>query len=160
VRAALRHDGDLGARVAELAAERDALAGELRDGKRAAAAGSLDALVDGAVEVSGVRVLAARVDAEDRDALLQLGDRARDLLGSGVVALAAEWEGKATLLITVTADRVESGLHAGNLVKTVAAVVGGRGGGRPNTAQAGLPGPESVAGALAAVPDAVRDSAG
>jgi len=157
VRTALRHDGDLGARVAELTAERDALARELRDGKRAAAAGSLDALVDGAVEVSGVRVLAARVDAEDRDALLQLGDRARDLLGSGVVALAAEWEGKATLLITVTADRVEAGLHAGNLVKTVAATVGGRGGGRPNTAQAGLPGPDSVAGALAAVPDAVRD---
>ena len=157
VRAALRHDGDLGARAAELTAERDALARRLRDGKRAAAAGSLDALVDGAVEVSGVKVLAARVDAEDRDALLQLGDRARDLLGSGVVALAAEWEGKATLLITVTADRVEAGLHAGNLVRTVAAAVGGRGGGRPNTAQAGLPGPEAIDPALAAMAEAVRE---
>ncbi len=109
------------------------------------------------MEVSGVKVLAARVAAEDRDALLQLGDRARDLLGSGVVALAAEWEGKATLLITVTADRVEAGLHAGNLVRTVAAAVGGRGGGRPNTAQAGLPGPEAIDPALAAMAEAVRE---
>jgi len=160
VRAALRHDGDPAELVTALMAERDALSRELRDSKRATAADSLDALIGSAVDVSGVKVLAARVDAEDRDALLQLGDRARDRLGSGVVALAAEWEGKATLLVTVTADRVEAGLHAGNLVKSVAAAVGGRGGGRPNTAQAGLPGAEAIDGALAAVPDAVRDFTG
>ncbi len=64
----------------------------------------------------------------------------RDRLGRGVAVLAAEWEGKATLLVTVTADLVESKtLHAGNLVKAIAAAAGGRGGGRPNTAQAGCP---------------------
>ena len=158
VRAALRQDGDPAALVTDLLAERDALVCELRDSKQAAAADSLEAFVDGAVDVDGVKVLAARVDAEDRDALLQLGDRARDMLGSGVVALAAEWEGKATLLVTVTADRVKAGLHAGNLVKAIAAEVGGRGGGRPNTAQAGLPGPESIDPALALTVDAVRDA--
>jgi alanyl-tRNA synthetase len=97
-------------------------------------------------------VLAARVAADDRDALLALGDRARDGLGSGVVVLAAEWEGKATLLVTVTADLVAGKkLHAGNLVKAVAERVGGRGGGKPNTAQAGLP-EGTVEAALAAVP--------
>ncbi len=158
VRAALRQEGDPADLVAELLAERDALQSELRDSRRAAAADSLDALLDAAVDVAGVKVLAARVTAEDRDALLALGDRARDKLGSGVVALAAEWDGKATLLVTVTPDRVEAGLKAGDLVKTVAARVGGRGGGRPNTAQAGLPGPEAIEPALAAAPEVVREA--
>ena len=156
VKAALRQDGDPAVRIAELLAERDALQAELRESRRAAAADSLDALLDAAVDVEGVTVLAARVEAEDRDALLALGDRARDKLGSGVVALAAEWEGKATLLVTVTPDRIEAGLKAGDLVKAVAAEVGGRGGGRPNTAQAGLPGAEAIEPALAATPGIVR----
>jgi len=161
VRAVLRHDGDPAGRVAGLVAERDALAKAQRDDRRAAAAGSLDGLVAGAIDVSGVKVLTARVDAENRDALLQLGDRARDLLGSGVVALAAEWEGKATLLVTVTNDLVDAKrLHAGNLVRAVAEKVGGRGGGRPNTAQAGLPGPGDITAALAEVPGRVEEMAG
>jgi alanyl-tRNA synthetase len=158
VRAALRQEGDASALVTDLLAERDALVRELRDNKQAAAADSLDALVDGAVDVDGVKVLTARVDAEDRNALLQLGDRARDMLGSGVVALGAEWEGKATLLVTVTADRVKDGLHAGNLVKAIALSVGGRGGGRPNTAQAGLPDAAAIDPALALVPETIREA--
>ncbi|MDO9172562.1 MAG: alanine--tRNA ligase [bacterium] len=158
VRGLVRQDGEPAALVAAVMQERDELARELRRLKQQSAAGSLDALLGGAVDVAGVRVLAARVTADDRDALLALGDRARDGLGSGVVVLAAEWEGKATLLVTVTADLVAGKkLHAGNLVKAVAERVGGRGGGKPNTAQAGLP-EGTVDAALAAVPAAITDA--
>ena len=151
---ALPGEGEPAARAARLLAERDALARELKELRRASAADSLDALLASAAPVAGVPLLAARVTAEDRDALLALGDRARDKLGSGVVVLAAEWGGKATLLVTVTPDLVrERGLHAGNLVREIATRVGGRGGGRPNTAQAGLPGSDAVAPALAAAPE-------
>ena len=142
--------------VEGLIREKDELNRELRARKRQSAAGSLADLVSGAADVGDYKVLAARVQAEDRDALLELGDRARDLLGRGVVVLAAEWDGKATLLVTVTADLVKAGrLHAGDIVKALAAKVGGRGGGRPNTAQAGLPGPEAIDPALAATAEVV-----
>jgi alanyl-tRNA synthetase len=72
---------------------------------------------------------------------MKLGDHVRDKLGSGgVVVLATEIDGQATLLVTVTSDLVQGKrLHAGNLVKEIAAAGGGRGGGRPNMAQAGMP---------------------
>ena len=158
VRVRLRADGPPAAeQVAALIDERDALARELRAQRQAEAAVSLDSLLADAATVGDLKVLAARVDAEDRDALFALGDRARDKLGEkGVVVLAAEWEGKATLLVTLTPDLVAAKrLHAGNLVKELAAKVGGRGGGRPNTAQAGLPGPEAIGPALAAVAEAL-----
>ncbi len=154
----LRRDGGPAPdQVAAVIAERDELARELRTLKQATAADSLDEMIAGAVDVGGLKLLAAAVEAEDRDALLQLGDRARDKIGKdGVVVLAAEWEGKATLLVTLTPDLVAAKrLHAGNLVKALAAKVGGRGGGRPNTAQAGLPGPEAIAPALAAAAEVV-----
>jgi len=154
-RALLGGDGDLPAQVERLRAERDELARELRQLRRDRAAGSLDGLLDTAREVGGITLLTARVEAEDRDALLALGDRARDRLGSGVVVLAAEWGGKATLLVTVTPDLQERGWHAGKLVKEIAGRVGGRGGGRPNTAQAGLPGADTIEPALAAAAEVV-----
>ena len=157
VRGLLRRDADPVEQIASLVAERDALAAELQNIKRASAAGGLDELLAGAVDLGDIKLLCARVDADGRDALLELGDRARDRLGRGVAVLAAEWEGKATLLVTVSADLVASKtLHAGDLVKAVAAAAGGRGGGKPNTAQAGLPNAEAIAPALAAAPGIVE----
>lgn len=159
----LRRDGGPAAdQVAAVIAERDLLARELREVKQASAAGSLDALLADAAAVGDLKLVAARVEAADRDSLLQLGDRARDKLGeTGVVVLAAEWEGKATLLVTLTPDLVAAkSLHAGNLVNELAAKVGGRGGGRPNTAQAGLPGPEAIGPALEAAAGAVAGMVG
>ena len=113
-------------------------------------------------DLGEVRLVAARVPADDRDALMQLGDHARDRIGrAGVVVLGAAWGGKATLLVTLTPDLVEAGrLHAGNLVKELAAAVGGRGGGRPGTAQAGLPDESALDRALAQAPDIVTASLG
>ncbi len=157
----LRKDADVVEQLDALIAERDALAKELQDTKRASAAGGLDDLLAGAVDIGDLKLLCARVDADGRDALMELGDRARDRLGRGVAVLAAEWEGKATLLVTVTADLVsDKTLHAGNLVKAIAEAAGGRGGGKPNTAQAGLPGSEAVTAALEAAPGLVQEQLG
>ncbi|MBD3221551.1 alanine--tRNA ligase, partial [bacterium] len=96
------------------------------------------------------------------DALLQLGDHVRDKLQSDAVAvLGAMVDGKAALLVTVTGDLVASkALHAGDLVKDLASRVGGRGGGRPNTAQAGLPDRAALDAALDAAADAVEAQLG
>ncbi len=159
--ALLRRDGGAVAdQVRALLEERDALRRELQElQRRSAREGLADALARPA-EVNGLRLVAARVDADGRDALLALGDHVRDRLGSGgVVVLGAEWEGKATLLVSLTADLVEGKrLHAGDLVKAIAARVGGRGGGKPGTAQAGLPDVASLDPALAAAAEVVRGS--
>ncbi|MHB8080379.1 MAG: DHHA1 domain-containing protein, partial [Candidatus Krumholzibacteriia bacterium] len=144
--------------VRALIEERDALRRELQELQRQSArAGMGDALAAPA-DVNGLRVVAARVEADGRDALLALGDHVRDRLGTlGVVVLGAEWEGKATLLVSLTPDLVAAKrLHAGDLVKAIAAQVGGRGGGKPNTAQAGLPDAASVEPALAFAAAAVK----
>jgi alanyl-tRNA synthetase len=159
VSALLKRDGGpLADQVSALIRERDELLKTLKTQKQQSAAGSLDDLLQNAVDVNGFKVLTAKVEAEDRDSLLQLGDRARDRLGSGAVVLAAQWEGKATLLVTATDDLVKAKrLHAGDIVKALAARVGGRGGGRPNTAQAGLPDAGSIDPALAAAVDVITD---
>jgi alanyl-tRNA synthetase len=158
----LRRDGGpLADQVRALLAERDALRRELQELQHQSARDALaDALASPAA-AGDLRVVAARVAADGRDALLALSDHARDKLGQkGVVVLGAEWEGKATLLVSLTPDLVAGKrLHAGDLVKAIAARVGGRGGGKPNTAQAGLPDVGSLEPALAAALETVRQSA-
>ena len=93
---------------------------------------------------------------------MQLGDHVRDKLANrGVVVLTAELGEKSTLLVTLTPDLVQSkALHAGNLVKAIAAAGGGRGGGRPNMAQAGMPDADGLAKALAAADDVIGEQYG
>ncbi len=136
----LRRDGGpLADQVASLLAERDGLRRELAGLQQESARASLEDALSAPRDVAGLQLVAARVEAEDRDSLMKLGDHVRDKLTSGVVVLGAELAGKATLIVTVTADLVSAKkLHAGSLVKDIAARAGGRGGGRPNMAQAGL----------------------
>jgi alanyl-tRNA synthetase len=124
---------------------------------RLAGAGSRDMLAD-AVEVAGVKVLAAQVESDNPKALRELSDSLRDRIGSGIVVLGAAAEGKALLLALVTKDLVGR-FHAGNLVKVLAPMVGGGGGGRPDLAQAGGQDPEGLAAALAKVPELVAAQA-
>ena len=100
---------------------------------------------------AGARVLAARVDAEGKDVLRQLGDRLRDRIGSGGVVLGAVIDGKPSLLAMVTPDVVARGVKAGDIVRETAAMVDGRGGGRADIAEAGGKDPEKLDEALAAV---------
>ncbi|HET6303440.1 MAG TPA: alanine--tRNA ligase [Myxococcota bacterium] len=127
---------ELTARVEKLLDERRALEkelDELRSAQRRAASGDL---LSQAREVGGVRVLAARVDGVEAKDLRSMVDDLRAKLGSGIVLLAAEREGQVSLALGVTKDLVAK--HpAGELIREVAALVGGKGGGRPDFAQAG-----------------------
>jgi alanyl-tRNA synthetase len=125
----------------ELEREIDALKGKL------AAKDSVD-LISKAKEIKGVNVLTAVVEAPDVKTLRDFGDKLRDKIHSGVILLGSVVEGKAMLLCMVTKDLV-SRYHAGNIIKAVAPVVGGSGGGRPDMAQAGGPNPENLEQALA-----------
>jgi alanyl-tRNA synthetase len=106
-------------------------------------------------EVEGVMVLARRAPEMSPGELRNLADTMRQKLGSGVVVLGMESGGKATLLAAVT-DDVTDRVKAGDLVRELAAVVGGRGGGKPNLAQAGGPDVDKLDEALAKVPEQVR----
>ncbi|HTP26324.1 MAG TPA: DHHA1 domain-containing protein, partial [Anaeromyxobacteraceae bacterium] len=105
-------------------------------------------------EVNGVKILTARVDG-DGSALRDLADKLRDRIGQGVVALGAVKDGKAVLLVAVTKD-LTARVKAGDLVREAAKFVGGKGGGKPDMAQAGGPEPAGLERALARVEELVR----
>jgi len=110
-------------------------------------------------DVEGITVLARRAPEMASADLRNLADTLRQKLGSGVVVLGMESGGKATLLAAVTDDLVKK-VHAGNLVKALAEHVGGRGGGRPNLAQAGGPDPSGIDTALQAAAEVVQRQLG
>jgi alanyl-tRNA synthetase len=110
-------------------------------------------------DVGGLKVVTRRVDGVDRSALRELADQIKASIGSGVVVLAAEAEGKVSFVVSVTAD-LTSKVKAGDLVKRLGPIVGGGGGGRPDFAEAGGKQPEHIADLLAAAPKAVGDAAG
>ena len=122
--------------------------------KKASRDATMD-LVSGAREVAGVKVIAARVSGHDARGLRELADLLRDKLGSGVVLLGTEREGKALLLAAVTKN-LTGRFHAGNLVRELASVVGGKGGGRPDMAQAGGTKPEKLDEALAGIDELLK----
>ena len=118
-------------------------------------AGQADDIMSKVVEIGDVKLLVAEVDSTDGKGLREMADKLRDKLGSGVVAIGCPHEGKVNLLVAVTGD-LTGRLHAGKLVAALAADVGGRGGGRPDLAQAGGSQPEKLTEALSKVADLVR----
>jgi len=115
----------------------------------------IDSVLGKVQNVDGVQVIAARVQAGDMDALRRSADLARDKLKEGVVVLGAVSEGKVNLVAIVHPTGLK-GLHAGKIIKDVAAITGGGGGGRPDMAQAGGKDPARLGEALGKVPDIVR----
>ena len=109
---------------------------ELEQLKAKAASAAGDDLAGSAVDVAGVKVLAARLDGLDGKALLALVDQLKNKLGSGVILLGGVFEEKVVLVAGVTQD-LTAKLKAGDLMKQAAAAVGGKGGGRPDMAQGG-----------------------
>jgi alanyl-tRNA synthetase len=93
-----------------------------------------------------------KLESGDAESLANLADRAAQQLKSAVIVLGVATNGKVTFTAKVTRDLVEQGLHAGNLVREVAKIAGGGGGGRPDFAQAGGRDPEKLQDALDAVP--------
>jgi alanyl-tRNA synthetase len=112
-----------------------------------------------AVNAGGVRVIAEKMDEADEESLRSFVDNARNRVGSGVVVAGTAKDGRALIAVGVTAD-LAGKIHAGKLVKEIAAIVGGGGGGRPDFAQAGGKNPEKLQDALDAVPSIVAAMAG
>jgi alanyl-tRNA synthetase len=116
-------------------------------------------LTDSVREVAGVPVLAAQVDAGDMDSLRQVADDMKGKIASGVIVLGSVAEDKVNLVVSVSADLVGRGFHAGKLIKEIATICGGGGGGRPDMAQAGGKDPSKLAEALAAVENLIASQA-
>ena len=132
-----------------LLAENKALHGELESMKSKAAKDALGDVMNQVMEVKGVKLLAARVSGVDMNGLRDLGDQLKEKLGEGVILLASDLEGKVNLVAMATEDAMKKGAHAGNLIKGIAGLVGGGGGGRPNMAQAGGKNPGGIEAAIA-----------
>jgi alanyl-tRNA synthetase len=120
--------------------------------QREAAKAQIGALLQQVQEVRGVRLLAARVNASSNDALREMTDWLRDRMQSGVIVLGAVINDRPAIVAAVTPDLTAQGFHAGNLVRKVAALVGGSGGGRPDLAQAGGKDPGKLDEAISSVP--------
>ncbi|MBQ2981281.1 MAG: alanine--tRNA ligase [Lachnospiraceae bacterium] len=101
--------------------------------------------------VKDTNLLAVKVDGVDMNGLRNLGDQLKEKLGEGVIVIASSQDGKVNLLAMATDGAMAKGAHAGNIIKQIATIVGGGGGGRPNMAQAGGKLPEKIDEALAAV---------
>ena len=119
------------------------------------ASSDLDSLLADATEISGVKVIASVIPLDSPKTLREVGDKLRDGMGSGVAVLGGEIKGKAALLAIVSKD-LTGKMKAGDLVNRVAAIVGGKGGGRPDMAQAGGSMPDKLNEAIASVGDSVQ----
>ena len=135
-------------KISALEGELKALHSENESLKSRLAKDALGDVMDQVREIKGVKLLAASLQGVDMNGLRELGDQLRDKLGEGVVVLASENEGKVSLMAAVTDGAMKQGAHAGNLIKGIAACVGGGGGGRPNMAQAGGKNPQGIPQAL------------
>jgi alanyl-tRNA synthetase len=142
--------------VQQLQEQQQQLQKELAQLRQQRAQQDTQSLLDQAVRVDGFSVLAAQVAAVDVDTVRQMSDWFRDKLGSSVIVLGSVINDKPMLVATVTPDLITRGLHAGNLVRDAAKVIGGNGGGRPNMAQAGGKDADKLADALNTVTDWVH----
>ena len=136
-------------RAEHLMAEVKALQSENESLKSKAARQALGDVSDQVREVKGVKLLAARVSGVDMNGLRDLGDPLKAKIGEGVIVLISDKEGKVNIVTMATEEAMKKGAHAGNLIKGIAKLVGGGGGGRPNMAQAGGKNPEGIEAALA-----------
>lgn len=108
-----------------------------------------DGLIEGAQKVGDSFLIVALADASSQDVLRDIADRVRNKLKPSLVILGANIEGRPAFLAAATPDLVEKGVHAGNLIREIAKVAGGGGGGRPDIAQAGAKDASLIDAALA-----------
>jgi len=143
-------------KIQHLMAEYKALSQELESLKAKLAKDSLGNVLDSVLEVKGVKVLAAKVPGVDMNGLRDLSDNLCDKMGGGIAVLVSEADGKVNLVAKATDDAIAKGAHAGNLIKAIAPIVGGGGGGRPNMAQAGGKNPAGIEECIKAVAGTVE----
>jgi len=141
----------------KLAEEKRQLEKEVQSLRSKAALAGISELVAQAEEVEGVSVLAREIEADSADTLRNIGHSVREQIPSGIAWLATTMDEKSTLLCVVSDDLIQRGIKAGDMVNEVAKLADGRGGGKPNMAQAGIKAPEKLPSALAAATEIVRE---
>jgi alanyl-tRNA synthetase len=151
--------GELEEKIVRLLERQRELEGQIKALQAKIASGQSRDLLQEAMEVGGVKILATEVDMDDPRSLGELADRLRDRLGSGIVLLGAKAQNKAMLTISVS-DDLKGRFPAGQLIKEVARVVGGSGGGKSHFAQGGGPHIQRLKEALEELRRAVERAAG
>ena len=141
----------------KLAEEKRLLEKEVQSLRSKVALTGVSELVAQAEEVEGVSVLAREIEADSADTLRNIGHSVREQISSGIAWLATTMDEKSTLLCVVSDDLIQRGIKAGDMVNEVAKLADGRGGGKPNMAQAGIKAPEKLPSALAAATKIVRE---
>ena len=138
-------------RIRHMQDEIKALKSENESLKSKAAAASLSGAMEDVKEVKGIKLLATKVDNVDMNGLRDLSDKLKGQIKEGVVLILSSKDGKVNMVASATEAALKSGAHAGNLIKALAPLVGGGGGGRPNMAQAGGKDPSGIGKVLEAV---------
>jgi len=141
-------EDSLSQKVTSLIEENKTLSKELHDMKTKMSLQAIDSVLDSKLDVNGVNLVTTKFEGMDMNTLKEVADNLRDKLVSGVVVVANIADDKLNLVATATKDAVDKGVHCGNIVKSIAQVAGGKGGGRPNMAQAGAPDVSKVDEAL------------
>ena len=143
------------AKKADVVKRVEAMATELKEAHKAneklkaeIAQSKAGALTDQAEEVAGIKVLVSQMDGLDMNGLKNMGDSLKDQLQNGIVVLLSHADDKVNLVAMATNSAVEKGVHCGQIISQTAAVVGGKGGGRPNMAQAGGKDADKIAEAI------------
>ena len=150
-KAAKSEPANLAKKITELNDEIKALKSENESLKDKIANASAGDVMKNVREIKGVKVLAAEIDNLDMNQLRNLGDSLKEKLGEGLVFIASTKDGKVSIVAMATDAAVKAGVSAGNVIKAVAGLVGGKGGGRPNMAQAGGTNADGIKECLEAV---------
>ena len=143
--------GDVAKKAQSVVAEIKTLESKIESLNAKLAGSAADDILNNAKEINGITVVLGRVDGANVDALRNLGDGFKAKLDTGVIVLASADNGKVSIVSMATKSAVERGAHAGNIVREVAKVCGGGGGGKPESAQAGAKDASKIEEALALV---------
>ncbi len=148
---------NLAEKIEHMQAEMKALQSEIESLKSKAAKDALGDVMNQVEEVKGVKLLATSVEGVDMNGLRDLGDQLKEKLGEGVIVIASNAGDKVNLIAMATDEAMAKGAHAGNLIKGIAGLVGGGGGGRSNMAQAGGKNPAGIPDAIAKAKEVLEE---
>ena len=148
---------DLVAKIASMNEEIKAVESENEKLKAKMASDSLGDAMSDVIEVSGVKLLAKKLENIDMNELRNLSDSLKEQIGEGVVVLVSSMADKANMVVTATDGAIDKGAHAGNMIKELASLIGGGGGGRPNMAQAGGKNPAGADDVVAKASEVLAD---
>lgn len=148
---------DIISKVKQLSEESKGLVKELEKLKAKLASSKLDDIINDVIKVNDVNVIAKSIEGMDANSLRQLGDQIKNSMESVVLVLGTASNDKVNLIAMASKDLVAKGIHAGNIIREVAKITGGGGGGRPDMAQAGGKDPAKLQEALNKVEDLVKN---